>query len=164
MICPSPQPQPLRQIGTTGKSVALKKIVSSDPQLFPRRHCEERQRRPLFARYTSFAGSSPTKRSCAKAEAIQRSRVSPLDCFAKPVIGRAFARGMPGWAGVPVVTMLVCLYFFAHEAAGAAGIRHSLRPLSSGGMFGKARARNRAAGMRRCGRVSRAQRGMSGAK
>src|SRR5260221_13371715 len=40
---------------------------------------------------------------------------------------------MPGRSGVTVVTMLVCLFYFACEAAGALGIRHSLRPLFSRG-------------------------------
>jgi hypothetical protein len=40
---------------------------------------------------------------------------------------------MPGESGVTVVTMLVCLFYFACEAAGAAGARHSLRPLIAGG-------------------------------
>jgi hypothetical protein len=38
---------------------------------------------------------------------------------------------MPGDAGVTVVTMLVCLFFIAYEAAGATRARHSLRPLIS---------------------------------
>jgi len=32
-------------------------------------------------------------------------------------------------SGVTVVTMLVCLFFITHEAAGASSARHSLRPL-----------------------------------
>src|SRR5258706_2653647 len=36
---------------------------------------------------------------------------------------------MPGYSGVPVVTTLVCSLHFAREAVGAAGTRHSLRPL-----------------------------------
>src|SRR3979490_3239865 len=32
-------------------------------------------------------------------------------------------------SGVTVVTTLVCLFYFAREAAGALGTRHSLRPL-----------------------------------
>jgi len=36
---------------------------------------------------------------------------------------------MPGVSGVTVVTLLVCFLIFAREAAGAAGVRHSLRPL-----------------------------------
>jgi hypothetical protein len=39
---------------------------------------------------------------------------------------------MPGVSGVTVVTMLVCLFHFAREAAGASSARHSLRPLFSG--------------------------------
>jgi hypothetical protein len=39
---------------------------------------------------------------------------------------------MPGVFGVTVVTMLVCFFNFACEAAGASSARHSLRPL----MFG----------------------------
>src|ERR1700738_79590 len=43
---------------------------------------------------------------------------------------------MPGDSGVTVVTMLVCLFYFACEAAGASCARHSLRPLMfRGGMF-----------------------------
>jgi hypothetical protein len=34
---------------------------------------------------------------------------------------KAIARGMPGESGVTVVTMLVCFYHFAREAAGAIG-------------------------------------------
>src|SRR5579859_8127476 len=36
---------------------------------------------------------------------------------------------MPGETGVTVVTTLVCLFYFACEAAGALSARHSLRPL-----------------------------------
>jgi hypothetical protein len=46
---------------------------------------------------------------------------------------KTIARGMPGETGVTVVTTLVCLFFITHEAAGALGARHSLRPLISGG-------------------------------
>src|ERR1700738_4835820 len=35
---------------------------------------------------------------------------------------------MPGVPGATVVTTLVCYLHFAHEAAGAAGTRHSPRP------------------------------------
>ena len=41
---------------------------------------------------------------------------------------KTIARGMPGETGVTVVTMLVCLFYFAREAAGALGTRHSLCP------------------------------------
>src|SRR6202035_697839 len=36
---------------------------------------------------------------------------------------------MPADSGVTVVTMLVCSFIFAREAAGATSARHSLRPL-----------------------------------
>src|ERR1700722_5565438 len=36
---------------------------------------------------------------------------------------------MPADSGVTVVTMLVCFFIFAREAAGATSARHSLRPL-----------------------------------
>jgi hypothetical protein len=51
---------------------------------------------------------------------------------------------MPGVSGVTVVTTLVCYLHTAHEAAGASGARHSLRPLiSEGGTFGPKLARTR---------------------
>src|SRR6476659_3518226 len=43
---------------------------------------------------------------------------------------KTIARGMPGRSGVTVVTMLVCFFSFAREAAGASRARHSLRPLN----------------------------------
>jgi hypothetical protein len=43
---------------------------------------------------------------------------------------KTIAQGMPDYSGEPVVTTRV-LSTFAHEAAGALGIRHSPRPLSS---------------------------------
>src|SRR5579872_7520390 len=48
---------------------------------------------------------------------------------------KTIARGMPGRTGVTVVTMLVCLFYFAYEAAGALVARHSLRPLARGKGF-----------------------------
>jgi len=42
---------------------------------------------------------------------------------------------MLGETGEPVVTTLVCFILFAREAAGAAGTRHSLRPLFSRDKF-----------------------------
>jgi hypothetical protein len=42
---------------------------------------------------------------------------------------KTIARGMSVDPSEPVVTTLVCLFYFAREAAGAAGTRHSLRPL-----------------------------------
>jgi hypothetical protein len=46
---------------------------------------------------------------------------------------------MPGETGVTVVRMLVCFFYFAREAAGAASARHSLRPLISQGQEFKAK-------------------------
>jgi hypothetical protein len=66
-----------------------------------------------------------------KARSPGRVRRKPL----KP-----FARGMPGDAGVTVVTMLVCSFYFACEAAGASSARHSLRPLPEGANYRETRA------------------------
>src|SRR5438046_9663215 len=51
----------------------------------------------------------------------------------REVSRKSIARGMPGRSGVTVVTKLVCLFYFACEAAGALRARHSLRPLISKG-------------------------------
>jgi hypothetical protein len=40
---------------------------------------------------------------------------------------------------VTVVTMLVCFFIFAREAAGASSARHSLRPLIFSGQDAKAK-------------------------
>src|SRR6266436_10378561 len=63
---------------------------------------------------------------------------------------------MPGVSGVTVVTMLVCFVYFAREAAGALGARHSLRPLllRAAKQFCKTRA-HRAARSRRCDVIAR---------
>jgi hypothetical protein len=74
-----------------------------------------------------------------KARSPRRARNKPL----KPL--RA---GMPGDPGGPVVATLVCHQHFAHEAAGAAGTRHSPRP-QSGVSFGKTRVLH-AAGSQNC--------------
>src|SRR5258707_1033293 len=61
----------------------------------------------------------------------------------REVSRKTIARGMPGRSGVTVVTMLVCLFYFACEAAGASRARHSLRPLiSEDGTFLANLARN----------------------
>src|SRR6202047_3448953 len=52
---------------------------------------------------------------------------------------------MPGVSGVTVVTMLVCSFYFACEAAGASCARHSLRPLIVQGQEFKAKTRARGA-------------------
>ena len=57
---------------------------------------------------------------------------------------KTIARGMPGDSGVTVVTMLVCSFYFACEAAGASRARHSLRPLiEEGGRSQPSLARNK---------------------
>jgi hypothetical protein len=58
------------------------------------RHCEEQSDDPSSLAAQAPQGSSPPKRLSAKAEAIQLScrDEGKLDCFAEPVIGRAFAR------------------------------------------------------------------------
>jgi hypothetical protein len=63
--------------------------------------------------------SDPRDDGGKKARSPRRSRRKPL----KPL--RA---GMPGDPATTVVTTLVCFNFFAREAAGAAGARHSPRP------------------------------------
>ena len=62
---------------------------------------------------------------------------------------KTIARGMPGVSGVTVVTNS-CAFYFAHEAAGASGARHSLRPLYSEGTGSCITRAFRAAGMRSC--------------
>src|SRR5258707_1715388 len=61
---------------------------------------------------------------------------------------KPIARGMPGRSGVTVVTNS-CVCFFTHEAAGALGTGHSLRPLLSERRDGTCKTRaHRAAGSR----------------
>src|SRR5258706_3216272 len=67
----------------------------------------------------------------------------------REVSRNTIARGMPGRSGVTVVTTLVCLFFYTHEAAGALGTRHSLRPLISGRKDSCTTRAPRAAGSRR---------------
>jgi hypothetical protein len=67
---------------------------------------------------SSFA-DDPQGDGGKRARSPGRARNKPL----KP--SRA---GMPGETGGPVVTMLVCFYYFAREAAGATSTRHSPRP------------------------------------
>ena len=72
---------------------------------------------------SSFAEATPRGDGDNKARSPGRARYKPL----KPLRGECRAI-----SGVTVVTTLVCLFYFACEAAGAAGVRHSLRPLISG--------------------------------
>src|ERR1700730_16818498 len=73
---------------------------------------------------SSLADKYPLGDGDKKARSPGRARRNPL----KPL-----RREMPGVSGGPVVTTRVRLLHFAHEAAGAAGTRHSLRPLFSSG-------------------------------
>src|SRR5437899_5245252 len=63
---------------------------------------------------------------------------------------KTIARGMPGETGVTVVTMLVCFFYFAREAAGASSARHSLRPLNFRAEGLRTTRTRRAARMRSC--------------
>ena len=82
---------------------------------------------------------------------VKSAEATPLATVTnKPITGestketvKTIAQGMPGESGVTVVTMLVCFFHIAREAAGAAGARHSLRPLTGeGGRFRAELARN----------------------
>ena len=82
---------------------------------------------------------------------VKSAEATPLATVKnKPITGestketvKTIAQGMPGESGVTVVTMLVCFFHIAREAAGAAGARHSLRPLTGeGGRFRAELARN----------------------
>jgi len=57
---------------------------------------------------------------------------------------------MPGETGVTVVTTLVCLFYFACEAAGASSARYSLRPLFFRADDFARPGRDSVAGMRGC--------------
>ena len=59
----------------------------------------------------------------------RRWQTSPVTEESTKETVKTIARGMPGVSGVTVVTTLVCLFYFACEAAGASCARHSLRPL-----------------------------------
>jgi hypothetical protein len=83
--------------------------------------------------------------SFAKQFARRRWQESPVTGESAKETVKTIAQGRPGETGEPVVTMLVCFYYFAREAAGAAGTRLSLRPLFfEGGNRCTARARRAA--------------------
>jgi hypothetical protein len=69
--------------------------------------------------------------SFAKYFVRRRWQESPVTGESSKETVKTIARGMPGDSGVTVVTMLVCCFIFAREAAGASCARHSLRPLNS---------------------------------
>ena len=73
--------------------------------------------------------------------AIRRRRwqTSPVTGESAKETVNTIAQGNAGLPGGPVVTTLVCYLHTAHEAAGAAGTRHSLHPLMFGGQDVKAK-------------------------
>jgi hypothetical protein len=78
----------------------------------------------------------------------RRWQTSPVTEESAKETVKTIARGMPGDSGVTVVTILVCSFYFACEAAGASSARHSLRPLISEGRKFKGITRtHRAAGI-----------------
>src|SRR5205807_10045837 len=76
----------------------------------------------------SCGSDAPTLASSFAAKAKRQWQESPVTGESAKETVKTIARGMPGDAGVTVVTMLVCFLFFACEAAGASRARHSLRP------------------------------------
>src|ERR1700676_1857920 len=87
--------------------------------------CGRRSRVVLTPRrWRQVGGSNSADDGGKQARSPGRARRKPL----KPLRGECRA-----FSGVTVVTTLVCYLHTAHEAAGASGARHSLRPLSSGG-------------------------------
>src|SRR6266853_5107734 len=77
----------------------------------------------------SCGSDAPMPASSLREEARATVSNKPGHRGEREVSRKTIARGMPGETGVTVVTMLVCLFYFACEAAGALSARHSLRPL-----------------------------------
>src|SRR5258706_11697944 len=90
-----------------------------------------RDERGLMRTAKSCRSDAPMPASSLREEAQATVSNKPGHRGEREVSRKTIARGMPGRSGVTVVTTLVCL-FFTHEAAGALGARHSLRPLISG--------------------------------
>src|SRR5467141_3397885 len=76
----------------------------------------------------SCRSDAPMLASSLREEAQATVSNKPGHRGEREVSRKTIARGMPGETGVTVVTMLVCLFYFACEAAGASSARHSLRP------------------------------------
>src|SRR5260370_41550794 len=91
--------------------------------------------RALPATAKSCGSDAPRPASSLREEAQATVPTKPGHRGDHEISRKTIARGMPGETGVTVATMLVCLFYFAREAAGALGIRHSLRPLFSGRMI-----------------------------
>src|SRR5260370_570404 len=81
----------------------------------------------------SCRSDAPMVASSLREEAQAAVSNKPGHRGEREVSRKTIARGMPGETGVTVVTTLVCLFYFACEAAGASSARHSLRPLISEG-------------------------------
>ena len=78
----------------------------------------------------SCGPDAPTLASSRQVVTCRRQwQESPVTGESAKETVKTIARGMPGETGVTVVTMLVCFFIFACEAAGASRARHSLRPL-----------------------------------
>src|ERR1700687_6514283 len=77
----------------------------------------------------SCGSDAPMLASSLREEAQATVSNKPGHRGEREVSRKTIARGMPGETGVTVVTMLVCLFYFAPETAGASSARHSLRPL-----------------------------------
>src|SRR5258706_1623868 len=80
----------------------------------------------------SCGSDAPMLASSLREEAQATVSNKPGHRGEREVSRKTIARGMPGNSGVTVVTNS-CVCFFTHEAAGALGARHSLRPLFSEG-------------------------------
>src|SRR5260221_3998883 len=78
----------------------------------------------------SCRSDAPMLASSLREEAQATVSNKPGHRGEREVSRKTIARGMPGETGVTVVTMLVCLFYFACEAAGASSARHSLRHLN----------------------------------
>src|SRR5258707_7675732 len=79
----------------------------------------------------SCRSDAPMLASSLREEAQATVSNKPGHRGEREVSRKTIARGMPGRSGVTVVTTLVCLFYFACEAAGASSARDSLRPLIS---------------------------------
>jgi len=85
----------------------------------------------------------------------RRRLASPVLRGERAISRNTIAQGVPDRFGRPVVTMLVCFFVFAYEAAGAVERPAFPAPSVLGGTTNcKTRTRNRAAGSRKCACLS----------
>jgi len=105
-----------------------------------------------FAAYGQAVWSCPPDAGVKFAEMISERRrlSSPVLRGEHGVSRQTIVQGMPDCSALPVVTLLVCFFHFANEAAGAAGTRHSLRPRSSEGHDDASLGRDCVAGTASC--------------